>query len=255
MKRAPRLPALALLDWGIGGLGVRVALSRLCPDLGVTYVSDTGAAPYGTLSPEVLHRRLAQVIEALRARGVERVFLACNAASTVLAQGARLALPADGMIGAGVDAVLATPARHVGVVGGVRTVTSRVYRQALARHGLRVSQRIAQPLSAAIEAGRARAEDTAALVGRIVAPLRRVDALLLACTHYPCATEAFVRALPSVRLIDPAPQAAKRIADACPRGGATRDVVLTTGDAAAMRRSAKAAFDVVLGDIEPLYLG
>ena len=250
----PPLPALALIDWGIGGLGVRLLLLRQRPDLGVTYVSDTGATPYGRLSATALDARLALLINTLRLRGVTRVFLACNAASTALARGARFALPTDGMITAGVEAVLKSGAGNVAVVGGERTVRSGVYRRALIAHGLQVSQRVAQPLSAAIEAGRARDDATVRLVKQIVAPLRHVEALLLACTHYAVVAQAFSHALPEVQLIDPAALAARRIAEANPRTFTDQDTVLTTGDPNSMRSAARAAWNLELPSIEQLVL-
>ena len=64
--------------------------------------------------------------------------------------------------------------------------------------------RVAQPLSAHIEAGRTGTTQFQTDLARIVAPLRQVDALVLACTHYPAAGRWFAAALPGVRLIDPA---------------------------------------------------
>lgn len=259
MNPAKRFPPLALLDWGIGGLGVRAELRRASPGLAITYVSDSGAAPYGKLDARTLEARLGAVIAVLATKGVERVFLACNAASTTLERGTRHALPVLGMIEPGVSAVLASGARRVGVVGGRRTITSGVYRRALEAHGLEVRQRIAQPLSAAIEAGRADHEETAELVRRIAAPLRSVEALLLACTHYPAATAAFAAALPGVTLVDPAALAAATILRSWPSYSAAgeigEDLVLTTGEEDAMRRSARRAFGMGLGRVQRLEVG
>lgn len=255
MKPRDRIPQIALVDWGIGGLGVRAELRRLRPELAVTYVSDSGATPYGRLPPPALAERLERVVAVLADRGVRQVFLACNAASTVLEAGHSFALPTRGMITPGIASVIASGQRRIGVVGGRRTITSGVYRRALEAHGLEVHQRIAQPLSAAIEAGRSDHAETRALVRRIVGPLRSVDALLLACTHYPAASAAFRDALPAVALIDPAGRAAEDLlASLGPSTDADRgeDRVLTSGDARAMSEAARAAFGVELPRIGAL---
>ncbi len=254
-KRAP-LPPIALLDWGIGGLSVRQALGDLRPHMAVTYVSDAGFTPYGLLSPKALHERLGRWVDALAERGVRRVFLACNAASTALARPADFSLPVTGMIEPGVQVLRALRPQCVGIVAGRRTVQSRVYRAPLASVGIAVMQRIAQPLSAAIERGECDTEATRALVRRVVAPLANVDAILLACTHYPAAMRAFQHALPHMRFVDPAHQAAHAMVQACdPRdmiGG--EDHVITSGDAEAMRCAAAAAFSLALTSIETFTL-
>lgn len=249
------LPRLALVDWGVGGVGVLRELRAKNPDCRVTYFSDSGAPPYGLLSPRVLSRRLHDVVAWLASRGVAEVFFACNAASSVLTNDATAwPLPVSGIIDAGVTTVRASGARVVGIVGGMRTVRSGVYRRALRADTRVIVQRVAQPLSAAIEAGAAHAASTAALVGRITAPLAHVDALLLACTHYPASLHAFEAALPGVLLLDPAGEAATRLAD---RSGdvATRDAFFTTGDARQMQRAAQAAFGVEIRDVERVDLG
>jgi glutamate racemase len=105
---------------------------------------------------------------------------------------------------------------------------------------------VAQPLSAHIEAGRTGSPEFRADLARIVAPLRRVDALVLACTHYPAASRWFAAALPGVLLIDPAERLAAAVAERHPQTRhaqipSTR-IFLTTGDPDAMRHGAARAW-------------
>ena len=90
----------------------------------------------------------------------------------------------------------------LGVVGGARTIRSGLYRRALATPRRRVIQRIAQPLSAHIEAGRVGTPAFERDWARILGPLGRANAILLACTHYPSAGEAFRRMAPRALLLD-----------------------------------------------------
>lgn len=83
-------------------------------------------------------------------------------------------------------------------------------------------------------------------LARIVAPLQRVDALVLACTHYPAARRWFAAALPDTLLIDPAERLAAAIAERYPQTQkapslGTR-VFLATGDPEAMRHGAASAW-------------
>lgn len=241
---------LAIVDWGIGGLGVRRALRALAPSRSVLYVSDAGAPPYGTLAPAALRARLDWIASAVKAEGASLLVVACNAASTVL--GAPLALPSVGVIEPALALVAEGGYRSVGVVGGRRTIRSGVYRRRLAARGIAVRQRVAQPLSARIEAGHPSGEDTDALVARIVRPLAGVDALLLACTHYPAARASFARASPGTPLLDPAEAVARAALLSLGEQAERReeDRFATTGDPDAMRTAAARAFGVAIGSIE-----
>lgn len=256
-------PRLGIIDWGIGGLGVLAALDRRVPDLPVVYASDTGFAPYGLVPTAVLADRLRVLVGVLADRGCTEVVLACNAASTVVDRLGDAAVPVEGIIGHGIASVPDEVRGTIGVVAGRRTIASGAYRRALARPDRTVVSRVAQPLSAHIEAGRVGTSAFEADLRRIVAPLRGAGAVLLACTHYPAAVDHFAAQLPGTQLLDPAEHAAAaivgRLGPSAPAGRAGRSggadrVVLTTGDRRAMRRSARLAWGIDLPDIDRLRL-
>src|SRR5581483_4417370 len=132
-----------------------------------------------------LTTRLTMVVNELAERGATEVVLACNAASTVVGRLAPVPIPVQGIIEHGLASVPDDIAGPVGVVGGRRTIVGGHYRRGLERRGHVVLSRVAQPLSAHIEAGRTGSPQFVSDLARIVAPLRGVDALVLACTHYP----------------------------------------------------------------------
>lgn len=241
---------LGVVDWGIGGLGVVRELRALRPGLGFVYVSDSGAVPYGKQSRASLVQRLVEVCEHLAAgHGVTTLAVACNAASSVVGVlRERTSLHVEGIIDDGVDIALTSRARHVGIVGGARTIRSGLHARALRAHGVSVTPRIAQPLSALIEAGEASGDTFAGELARIVAPLRDADALLLACTHYPAANARFAKALPGVRLLDPAEAFAKRLLASRPLddGPAT---YFTSGNREAMALAAKRAWGMHIAEV------
>lgn len=238
------LPALAFVDWGVGGFGVVRELFAHAPRASYTYLSDSGFLPYGKVPRGALAARVGAVLHYLAARGVERVVVACNAASTALPDvSAPPGLSVVDVIGAGVALVRAAKVARVGLVGGRRTVLSRAHATALARHRIDVRARIAQPLSAFVEAGQLDGAEVRAAVHAAASPLRALPAVLLACTHYPALMPHFRATLPGVRLLDPAALAVREaLRGAPPREGPA--VVLTTGDAAATARSARLAFGV-----------
>jgi glutamate racemase len=284
---------LGILDWGIGGVDFYARLRAAHPAVPVTYWSDAGTTPYGKQPQSVLAARVEAVALALRRRGVTHLVVACNAASTVLDHPRlraleRSGLPITGVIEPAITAALADPAREFGVVGGQRTIASQVYRRGLSIGGRKVVQRVAQPLSALVERGEVDGPEVRAEVARIFAPLCRVEALVLACTHYTALLPPIRALLPATRVIDPAaatlafitrhwrlgralavPVQATRVRGASrtlvitpgsppppppPRDQglqlhAPSDMFLTTGDPQAMRRAAQRAFGVALADV------
>ena len=248
-RLAGRAP-IGIVDWGIGGIGLVGLLDRDLPELPLIYWSDTGSVPYGKQAPGDLTRRLCEIVEELAARGCVEVVLACNAASTVVDRLVDVSIPVTGIIEHGIDAVPAAVDGVVGVVGGAATIRSGAYRRGLSRPGRTVVSRIAQPLSAHIEAGRIGTPAFDRDLAHIVGPLRGATAVVLACTHYPAAADAFARELPGTLLVDPAVHlAADLVARHADRvaGGPGQRTFLTTGDPSEMRAAARAAWGTELG--------
>ena len=244
---------IGICDWGIGGLGFYKLLAAARPDLDVVYIGDQGATPYGKLPPHALAARLGVVLAAFCALDVERVIVACNAASTVLEQAQTPKVRASGVIAPTLRRLRREHYAHIGIVGGRRTVLSQAYAAPLRRLGMRVRQRVAQPLSALIEAGQADTHATLALLRVFLAPLRSADCLVLACTHYSVLEPTLHTLLPAMPLIDPAVETWREVSQELPpmqkRHGSHR--FYTTGDAAAMQAQSAAVFGVH-ADVRPL---
>lgn len=247
---------LAVVDWGIGGLGFARLLAARHPEVPVVYLSDAGCTPFGMLPRRALAARVDALLRHLAdAHGVDHAVLACNAASTVIGELAtpRRGMAVTGVIAPAVEALSRRPPARIGVIGGRRTIASGVYARALRAAGHQVRQRVAQPLSAHVEAGRLDGPEVRRDVARILAPLGGVELLVLACTHYPALAPLLAGHCPRAVLFDPVEATLARVEREWPlaeaRGG---HLVLTTGDPGAMRRSARLAFGVDLGRIDTL---
>ena len=127
-----KVNTLGILDWGIGGISIYKLIKRRSPGVGVTYFSDTGATPYGKMARRELVARLNAVIGALRGRGVDRLVIGCNAASTAMDEIDQQGLKIEGVIKAAVDSATKVRPKSLGLIGGRRTVVSGVYRRATA---------------------------------------------------------------------------------------------------------------------------
>lgn len=234
--------SLGIIDWGIGGVSIYKLIKERRPDVPVVYFSDTGVTPYGKMSRDELVGRLNSVIEFLRSRGVSHLAVGCNAASTAIDHLDTGRIKVEGVIKSAVEQTSRLKPRRLGLIGGRRTVVSGLYRTAFAQRGIRVEQRIAQPLSGLIESGDVGSDKLKAECRRILGPLRNCSHVLLACTHYPAISNILERHVsPETELIDPARGLADKIMGWNIEPGGT-DLFLTSGDPAAMKKAALAAF-------------
>ncbi|MEQ1605528.1 MAG: aspartate/glutamate racemase family protein [Pyrinomonadaceae bacterium] len=239
---------LAIIDWGIGG----ISIYKLVKDnlgLPVIYFSDTGATPYGKMTRSELVARLNRVVAFLKDRGVTHLVIGCNAASTAIPFLADQGVKIEGMIDNAVATSMKYKPKRLAVIGGRRTVLSGVYRRGFAAHGLKIDQRIGQPLSGLIESGDVSSDKLRSEAKKILDPIKNCSHILLACTHYPAITSVLHELVSAnTEFIDPAGSLIKKISKwKIDTDGA--DEFLTSGDLKAMKRSAKLVFGVEIGSI------
>ncbi|MEP7076392.1 MAG: aspartate/glutamate racemase family protein [Acidobacteriota bacterium] len=235
---------LGMIDWGIGGVSIYKLIKEKHAHVPVTYFSDTGVTPYGKMTRTELVVRLNRVIAFLKSQGVTQVVIGCNAASTAMDLLDNGGIEVEGMIESGVAAAAKLEPKRLGLIGGRRTVVSGVYRNAFAHRGIKIEQRIAQPLSALIESGDTSSDQLREASKRILSPLRNCSHILLACTHYP-AISHLLQEFVSTRtvLIDPSCELVRRIGKIKADANAA-DIFLTSGDPTGMKTAAMNAFCV-----------
>lgn len=253
-------PTLAILDWGIGGIDFYRIFKEKYPEVGVCYLSDSGDVPYGKQNKEELIERLCSIVEFLRQLGVSHLVVACNAMSTVLPavlfRENTKDIQITGVIEPTITAVLARKGEKVGVVGGRRTILSGAYAKPLRERFSRVTQRIAQPLSALIEKGEKNTPHFHDTLEKIMSPLKKIDILVLACTHYPAVQEAFQALAPGAQLISPAAETLAWVTEHWRfNENSAPDIFYTTGNAVEMRSASFVAFGVSIGEITSLSKG
>jgi glutamate racemase len=208
-----------------------------------TYISDSGYIPYGKTPALQLRARIETIFEsAVQTFGVDGLVIACNAASTVfMSQRQCMRMPLYNVIQPTVDFMRASRFNDIGIIGGVRTIESAVYSKGIG-HSQMVREVSAQPLSALIEDGLVSGPIVTSVLRRILAPFIEdsVEALVLACTHYPAAAPTISCLLPGVALIDPAEILAQEMAYV--EFGVGMGNFVTTGDPERSRCSARLAF-------------
>lgn len=245
---------LGIIDWGIGGVSIYKLIKKRLGNVGVVYLSDTGATPYGKMSRSELVARLNLAIGFLKYKGVTHLVIGCNAASTAIEHLDPQGLKIIGMIESGVAAAIKERPTRLGLIGGRRTVLSGVYRKAFRKKSVGVEQRIAQPLSGLIESGDIDSKGLSNHCGRILGPIKNCSHVLLACTHYPAITATLSRSLsPRTKLIDPANELVSSVSKWKLSEG-DGDQFFTTGNAAEMRIAAKNAWDIALKNVKKIII-
>lgn len=244
---------LGLFDSGLGGLTVVKRVRALLPDHALLFLADQAHVPYGDREPEDLHRLLVQNVRWLDEQGADAIVMACNTSCAIAAEYGypQMRAPILDLIESAAIAIRDAGYRRVGVLATAATVKTGAYTKkihAIAPH-VRVDEIAAPALVPLVEAGRIEGDETRAAVVEACSRLPRdLDAVILACTHYPVLDAHFAASLGgSVARIDPAIEQAGRTAAlvaarSFPAGtGHTRYV--TTGDVEAFRVSVHAYMD------------
>jgi len=216
-EQQPDPRPIGIFDSGVGGLTVLQALCRRLPAESFIYLGDTARLPYGSKSAATVQRYALNAAGTLVAQDVKLLVVACNTASAqALPQLVdALPLPVLGVVEPGVRAALATGAHRVGIIGTEGTIRSGAYQANLVRLAPKVSvQAVACPLFVPLaEEGWWDHPVTDAVARHYLQPLLDwgVEAIILACTHYPLLLPSLSRvAGPGVKLVD----SASAVADA-----------------------------------------
>jgi len=228
---------LGVFDSGIGGLTVVRHLRRLLPTWRIVYFGDTARVPYGTKSDATVRRFASEAARFLAQFGVSHMVVACNTVSAVALRSLTRefrGIPIEGVIRPGAEAaVRATRNGRVGVIGTRATIASGAYEQAVAaaarRAGspqrVRVYARACPLLVPLAEEGLVRGKAVEEVLRTYLAPLRakKIDTLILGCTHYPLFKSAIRSVLGRrVTLIDSGEATARRLVRSLKQAGAFR---------------------------------
>ncbi len=219
---APHAPIL-FFDSGIGGLSVLRPVLDALPYAPIVYSCDYAGLPYGEKS----EAEVATRVSALLGRLVERVrpriaVIACNTASTIALDHVRAALdiPFVGTVPAIKPAAEASRTRVIGILGTAATVRQSYVDRLFADHApdCLLLRHGAPDLVHAAEAKIAGRPYDPAIAAQAIAGLtsqpggERIDAIALACTHFPLLSEELQAAAgPGVLLVDGSAGIARRV--------------------------------------------
>jgi glutamate racemase len=185
---------IGIFDSGIGGLTLAKALVQQLPHESIIYFGDTAHMPYGDKSVAAIQAYSIKIAHMLLQQRCKLILIACNTASAVAYELVKEYVGKQAMVLNVVDPTVAFLREHyahkkVGLIATRPTVNSNIYKKKIDALNINISLRShATPLLAsAIEEGFSNHIVIESLLQEYLASeeLKDIDALVLACTHYP----------------------------------------------------------------------
>jgi glutamate racemase len=184
---------IGIFDSGIGGLTVAKAISEALPNEQLIYFGDTEHMPYGGRSSEHILMYAKKIAAFLIEKGAKILVIACNSASAVaylhLKSFYKGKIDVIGVIEPVTDYISQQNFKKIGIIGTKPTIQSKMHEQLLqASNPLQKVVSMPTPLLAPmIEEGFFNNSISQTIVDAYLSNwrLKSIDALVLACTHYP----------------------------------------------------------------------
>ncbi|MFK7807025.1 MAG: glutamate racemase [Saprospiraceae bacterium] len=193
MKQQDKYQPIGVFDSGIGGLTVANAILKQLPNEQIIYFGDTAHLPYGDKSTDAICFYCLKIVKFLLEKNCKLIVIACNSASSAaynvlidfFAGQALFVSVVDPLV----DAVVEKQFKNVGVIATKATIRSDVYRLKLMakQPELNVISMATPLLVPMIEEGFFNDNISDTIIEKYLgdSSFKSIEALLLACTHYP----------------------------------------------------------------------
>jgi len=125
---------IGIFDSGLGGLTVLKEVIEIMPEENTIYFGDSGRAPYGTKSKEVITKYTFQDVNFLLSKDVKMIVIGCNTASACSLDKVKekVKIPVIDVVEPGARAAVGqTKNGRIGVIGTSATIGSKVYENAI----------------------------------------------------------------------------------------------------------------------------
>ena len=189
---------IGMFDSGIGGLTVARAVARRLPHERLVYFGDTAHLPYGEKSAAAIQAYSVKICDLLLRQGCKLIMIACNSASAAAYELVREYVGSKARVLNVIDPIVAHlgrayAGRRVGLIGTKQTVNSNVYKKKVddLDAGIELLSLATPLLVPMIEEGFFENKISDDIIATYLgAPaLVGIEALVLACTHYPLIQE------------------------------------------------------------------
>ncbi len=198
---------IGVFDSGVGGVSVLKEMRRLMPNENYIYLGDSKNAPYGTKSREEILHHAVSCADYLADKGVKAVVVACNTATSVCIAPIREKyshMPVVGIEPAIKPALECADNSVIAVMATPLTLKEDKFTKLVESNG--ASSRII-PLPCAglmeiVERGLSDKTEAYEYLDKLFKSIKKPDAVVLGCTHYPFLKGVITSILPHVRIYD-----------------------------------------------------
>lgn len=212
---------IGIFDSGVGGLTVCRKISKLLPFEKIIYLGDTARVPYGSKAPETVLRYARSCAAVLLKYKIKMLVIACNTATAFALEALQkeLDIPVLGVLRPGATAALSrTKNGIIGVIGTRGVINSRSYEKTLKaqRPDIDVYSQACPLFVPFAEEGWVSGDALFHVARHYLEDLKKkkIDTLVLGCTHYPLLKNTIQAVLgEDVMLVDSAEETAKDVVE------------------------------------------
>lgn len=209
---------IGVFDSGVGGMTVLKELQRRLPKENFVYLGDTKRFPYGSKSKQTIIQLTKDGIEFLISKNVKLIVIACGTATSQALEEVqnKYHVPIIGVIEPAVEYLKQSNKKQIAVIATAGTVRSDGWKNAIVRKIPEAKlQSIACPLFAPmVEEGWYDNKIAKLVVKEYIKPLKKAEALILGCTHYPLLTKVIQKQIgKKTEIINIGIHVAKRVED------------------------------------------
>lgn len=195
-NHSPSQP-IGIFDSGIGGLTVAQSLVNHLPKENIIYFGDTAHMPYGEKSTAAIQAYAIKIAHMLLQQECKLILIACNSASAAAYDLVKEYIGSKAIVMNVIDPMVRQlkenyASKRIGLIGTRQTVNSHIYKKKIDNLNLDIhlSSHATNLLASAIEEfGNHDVIDSLLHVYLTHPELQNLDALVLACTHYPVIKE------------------------------------------------------------------
>ena len=219
---------IGFFDSGFGGLTILRSVVKMLPEYDYCYLGDNARVPYGNRSQRIVFEFTKEAVDFLFRKGCPLIIIACNSSSAkALRRIQQEFLPVVyserrvlGVIRPSVEEVVERGFRKLGILATEGVVASGAYITEIKKlsPAVEIYQEPCPLLVPIVEAGEHNWEGTDLIISKYLRRLfsqdKDIDALLLACTHYPILRRNFERLVPpQVMILEQGPIVARKLED------------------------------------------
>ncbi|MDR0885751.1 MAG: glutamate racemase [Clostridiales Family XIII bacterium] len=204
---------IGFFDSGLGGLTCIPHLMRELPNEEIIYFGDTARTPYGSKAAGTIINFSVEIADYLVESGVKMIVIACNTATSIALDVLKRRypdIPVLGIISPAAEEVarICKSTDNIGIIGTKVTIASEAYKEKITQYNasLHVYELATPPFVSLIEEGIIQDRIMDLTIRRYLDDFveeKKIDTLVLGCTHYPLIKKNIASIYPFLRILNP----------------------------------------------------